>query len=185
MIEDIIIFIAAVIISMIFLIMLPTLMLAFQEARRTPVIGVLAPKSPSLVTVEIVLKPKYFPVLADHALLTLLRTNTTGRSMQDILMWAVYFDTLDLNCSTRAGFMHLCWPSDAVPHTELDGVNSEEIDVIGLVDGIMKFVLPELDYYLAVGDLDFGRVGIEPQWVAETQLSLPDLSKKRVTLYLG
>jgi len=133
-------------------------------------------KSP--VQIDVVVKPEYLPLTADHALRSLLETTDrgSGKQVQELLAYAVL--------NQKATF-------------SLDGKN---IDLQKIIDEKMNFLLPGKQYNLVVksGLLNFGnqnlaelssetpqdQVGKLPKYRSSTTLTTPDLKKVQVVLLI-
>ncbi|MFH0710996.1 MAG: hypothetical protein V1944_00290 [Candidatus Aenigmatarchaeota archaeon] len=130
-------------------------------------------KSP--VQIEVVIKPEYLPLTADHALRSLLETtdSASGKQVQELLAYGVM--------NKNAKF-------------SLEG---NEIDLEKIMDQKMNSLLPDKEYNLVVksGLLNFGNpslaevrsesleAGMFPQYRSTTTLTTPDLKKVQVVLF--
>lgn len=116
-----------------------------------------------VAVIEIVVKPEYFPVLADHALISLLEVTEedTGKSLQELLAIAV---------------------SEGSKTITVDG---QTINLENMIDEQMKFILPDKNYRIVIGYLDFGKRDLGEEQFSVTQIRLPDLKKVDVYLYIG
>ena len=116
-----------------------------------------------VAVIEIVVKPEYFPVLADHALMSLLEVTDedSGKSIQELLAIAV---------------------SEG---SETITVNDQTIDLESMIDEEMKFMLPDKNYRLVVGSLEFGKEGSGLDQFSVTEIRLTNLRRKDVYLYIG
>lgn len=154
MIEDIVIFAITVIVIFIYLMIAPNLIMLMGK---TPFVGT------AFVTVETVIKPRYFVPLASHTLKSLLLSHDldTGMSVREILSVSAYTGRKEV---------------------EIDGkiVNVEEI-----VNKKMKFFLPSKDFLLIVGRLKFGNTNLKSEYSASTYITLPNGKEVKVILYVG
>ena len=116
-----------------------------------------------IAVIEIVVKPEYFPVLADHALISLLevRDENTGKSMQELLAISAY------------------------QGSERIVVDGQTIDLKSIIDEQMKFMLPDKNYRIVVGSLEFGKEDLGSEQFSVTEIRLQNLRKKDVYLYIG
>lgn len=133
-------------------------------------------KSP--VQIEVVIKPEYLPLAADHALRALLETtdSSSGKQVQELLAYGV---------------------QNKKPTFSLDGKN---VELEKIVDDNMKTLLPNREYSLVVSNLfNFGNPDLnillrpvknEPgaftpvNFKSSTTLTTPDLKKVQLVLFI-
>jgi hypothetical protein len=116
-----------------------------------------------VAVIEIVVKPEYFPVLADHALISLLEVTdeNTGKSIQELLAIAV---------------------SEGSKSITVDG---ETVDLESIIDEEMEFMLPDKNYRLLAGYLEFGKQDLGLEQFSVTEIRLSNLRKEDVYLYIS
>jgi len=186
LVATLILFVLVIITCFFILLILPNLLWAWQTAA-----GYVHAKGP--VTVQVVIRPEHVPLTADHALFSLLSStdNTTGKSFQELLAYAVYYGNTKFT---------------------IDGV---DVNVERIIDSRMRFLVPDKDYYLEVAkeyretpsDIRIGNQNFRfnfteeielcgatstltlftppAKYMSRTTLTRPDLDKTNVILYLG
>ncbi|MBS3054873.1 MAG: hypothetical protein J4452_00065 [Candidatus Aenigmarchaeota archaeon] len=131
-------------------------------------------KSP--VQIEVVIKPEYLPLVADHALRALLETtdSSSGKQVQELLAYGV---------------------QNKKPTFSLDGKN---VELEKIVDDKMNSLLPDREYSLVVSNLfNFGNpnlgdllrpasgdAGNFTKYKSSTTLTTPDMKKVQVVLFI-
>jgi len=143
------------------------------------------------VTIQAVFRPSYVPLTADHALFSLLASTEekTGKQVQELLAYAVFYGKKEF---------------------KVDGV---KVNMDEIINSKLKALVPDKDFALFVKsenyqDLEFGNPNlladftvsqdycptpspmslISPtpiHYMSVSTLTLPDLSKSYVVLYLG
>lgn len=117
-------------------------------------------------TIDIVLKPKYFSNIPDHALRSLLLVSeeTTNKSMQELLSLAASQGSKEVK-------VNLTMPS--LERTELT------VDIEHVIEKEVKFLVPGRDYYVTAGSLEFGTVKIKESYCSKTKITLPRSLEER------
>lgn len=126
------------------------------------------PGTRSPIETEIVVKSVYLPLLADRALYSLLSTKDlqTGLQISELLAYAAYYKKTSFQLN-------------------VDG-QTFDVNVEKIVDTNMKFLAKGKEYKLEVGEsLQLGNKKIVSKFTSLTTLTLPDLKKVKLTLYLG
>jgi len=163
-------FILSVITAFIIFLILPNILAVWQFITGHPPI-----------LINIVVKPEFIPLTADHSLYSLLSSTDeqTGKSVQELLAYAA------MNRNTSFVLK--------------ENGKSFNIDLKKIVDSKMKFLLPDFDYNLVVTN----RFSIGNEYLGQTPpsnqaeqlkkvksrssstITLPDLSKVEVKLFIG
>lgn len=162
-----IIFVLIIIICYLILFFLPNILYLWKGVTEVPIVGgaFLPP-----ATLVVVLEPLYLPLTGDHTLFTLLHTTeeTTGLEIQELLAYAVYSGS------------------------PIVTANGKTVDVKDAIQKEMKFIIPEgsMGYNLVVISEDakifsVGTRDFETKYFSSTTLTLPDLRKVEVYLYIG
>lgn len=167
-----IVFIIVSVTSLIFIFVLANILFAYQTVTGKPPI-----------IFDVVVKPEYIPLLADHSLYTLLSSTDegTGKQVQELLAYSAFQGKTSIDISGKG-----------------------KVDVEKIVDEKMKFILPDKEYNLVIQgtsiNLGNNNLGIttnvpSPQsTTASTQtyssksvstITLPNLKKVEVILYIG
>lgn len=114
-------------------------------------------------TVDVIFKMKYYPTVTDHALISLLMVEEpkTGKNIGDLLGYAV------------------------AQGKKKPEVNGKVVDLDKLINEHIEFMLPNLEYHLKVSSLDFGKKDLKELQKSSTDITLPNLRTRGVTLSIG
>jgi len=114
-------------------------------------------------TVDVIFKMKYYPTVADHALISLLMVeeSETGKNIGDLLGYAVEQGNERIYVDGKFVFLDV------------------------LIDEEMEFMLPNLEYHLKVSSLDFGKEDLKELQKSSTDITLPNLRTRGVVLSIG
>lgn len=165
------------------LVALTTLIIIFTLPNILSVYKTLTGSSP--IVIDVIFKPEYIPLSADHALFTLLSSTDpkTGKQIQELFAYAVAQGKTSFDLST-------------------DG-HKTNVNLENTVDGMMEFILPNNKYEIVVKNtnIDIGNKGLaaagsasrsetssnQEIYVAKstTTLTLSNLKKVEVILYIG
>lgn len=172
MVTDLIVFCLVVITSFFILLVLPNILSIWQGGCSIfdQYLGwTTGAKCTPPITIQVIFKPEYLPLVADHALYSLLAStdSSTGLQIQELLAYGAEkkkksFD-LDVNGKTV------------------------KIDLEQIIEEKMKFLVPENDYNLVVVQrgINFASKEFQTKYKSTATISLSGLGKSMVVLYLG
>jgi len=164
-------FIISIITAFIIFLILPNILAVWQFVTGHPPI-----------LINIVVKPEYIPLTADHGLYSLLSStdDQTGKSVQELLAYAAMNSNTSFVLKEKGKVF--------------------DVDLKKIVESKMQFILPDFDYNLVVTN----RFSIGNEFLGQTKTSqnpaeqskpvkskststitLPDLSKVEVKLFIG
>jgi hypothetical protein len=155
LVAELVSFCLVVVTSFIIYLTLPNIIAAWETATG---------KSP--ITVKVVMTPEFLPLTADHTLRALLAStdDQTGMQVQELLAYAAKEKNTNFNLA--------------------DG---KSVDLEKVIDKKINFLVPEMDYNIVVIDknIDIGNKKFASKFRSSSTITLPDLSRAEVILYLG
>jgi hypothetical protein len=158
-------FVFIAITCLIILLILPNLLFVWRSVAEAPGLDLVI-RPP--VTIDVIFKPEYYPLTADHALYSLLASTDvkTGKSVQELLAYASFYGSTEFDL-------------EGEPPSIL------RVNVGNIVDSKMKFLVPDKDYSLIISpNIRIGK-SFESEYTSISTLTLPNLEKAKIILYLG
>lgn len=123
----------------------------------------------STFEIRVIQKPMFIPLTTDRALFSLLSTTDedSNKQIQELLAYSVFYGKKQFTLNENG--------------------NTIDIDLSEIIDSNLKYLLPDLDYRLVVYGtrIEFGKKEFVSNYSSSTTLTLPDLKKFEVVLYVG